>query len=62
MIWDKGEYELIEGDDPLKELEKGKLVFRLNGNKLKGDFVLIKIKGKENNWLLIKKKEDSIKK
>ncbi len=59
LIWDKGEYELIEGDDPLKELEKGKLVFRLNGKKLKGDFALIKMKGKENNWLLIKKKEDS---
>ncbi len=56
-IWDKGEYELIEGDDPIKELEKGKIVFRLNGNRLKGEFVLIKMKGKGENWLLIKKKE-----
>ena len=58
LIWDKGEYELIEGDDPLKELENGKIVFRLKGNRLKGAFALIKMKGKENNWLLIKKKDD----
>ncbi len=58
LIWDKGEYELIEGDDPLKELEKGKIVFKLNGKKLKGAFALIKMKGKENHWLLIKKKDE----
>lgn len=58
LIWDKGEYTLVEGDDPLKELEKGKLVFRLNGKKLKGEFALIKMKGKDDSWLLIKKKDE----
>ena len=51
----------MEGED-LEELEKGKLVLRLNGNKLKGEFALIKMKGKENNWLLIKKKDEFAKK
>ena len=57
FIWDKGEYSLVEGDDPLRELEKGKIVFKLYGDKLKGEFVLIKMKGKGSNWLLIKKKD-----
>lgn len=57
FIWDKGEYSLVEGSDPLRELRKGKIVFKLNGSKLKGKFVLIKMKGKGDNWLLIKKKE-----
>jgi len=58
LIWDRGEYTLVEGDDPIKELEKGKLVFKLNGKKLKGEFALIKMKGKDDSWLLIKKKDE----
>jgi bifunctional non-homologous end joining protein LigD len=50
-IWDKGEYEL------LKRTEK-EIKFRLNGNKLKGTYVLLKFeKGGENSWLLIKAKD-----
>jgi len=44
-------------------LAKGDLKFRLNGKRLKGDFALIKMKGrrpgsKGNEWLLIKKHDD----
>lgn len=49
IIWDNGTYELIEKTD------KG-LVFKINGNKLKGTFVLFKFKP-PNNWLFFKKKE-----
>src|SRR5437868_10863882 len=45
-------------------LAKGDLKFRLNGKRLKGDFALIKMRGrrpgsKGNEWLLIKKHDDA---
>ena len=47
VIWDKGEYELLERSE-------GKIKFRLNGKKLRGDFVLIRFPKVKNGWLLIK--------
>jgi bifunctional non-homologous end joining protein LigD len=46
-------------------LAKGDLKFRLNGKRLKGDFALIKMKGrrpgsKGNEWLMIKKHDDHV--
>lgn len=49
-IWDKGRFTLKAGSVP-----EGKLEFTLFGEKLKGDFVLVRMKGKEKEWLLIKK-------
>ena len=46
LIWDKGEYELLER-------EEGKIKFRLKGEKLKGDFVLIRFPKVKNGWLLM---------
>ncbi len=44
--------------------EKGDFKFRLNGEKLKGAFVLAKMKraryGKDNEWLLIKKSDETV--
>ena len=58
VVWDQGEYSLLEGDDPLEALERGKLIIELRGKILKGSFTLVKMKGRgENNWLLIKKKD-----
>jgi len=49
-IWDKGNYELIEKDDK-------KIVVKINGKKLNGEYVLLnsKLGGKKENWLLFKK-------
>ncbi|GGA99183.1 DNA ligase D [Puia dinghuensis] len=42
----------------LKGLREGSLKFRLNGQKLKGEFALVRTKGKEeNSWLLIKHRD-----
>jgi bifunctional non-homologous end joining protein LigD len=46
-------------------LAKGDLKFRLNGKRLKGDFALIKMRGrrpgsKGNEWLMIKKHDDQV--
>jgi bifunctional non-homologous end joining protein LigD len=59
MLWDRGTYELL-GDQPaLDQLARGDLKFRLHGKKLKGEFaiVLMKGRGKGNEWLLLKKKD-----
>jgi DNA ligase D-like protein (predicted 3'-phosphoesterase) len=47
-IWDKGHYAL-------KERDEDKLVFEIKGNKLKGDYCLVRFKGRKN-WLFFKKK------
>lgn len=62
IVWDNGTY--LPADDykgsaetKLKAgLHKGHLSFIMKGKKLKGEFSLVKLKGKqENAWLLIKK-------
>ena len=64
-IWDEGTYSDIERSDGEARVAKlraglkaGNLKFKLNGKKLKGDFALVKLKGKQDNaWLLIKHKD-----
>jgi len=59
VVWDQGNYRLLEGDDPVKALKGGKIIVELEGNILKGCFVLVKMKGRgEKNWLLIKRKDE----
>lgn len=61
IVWDNGTYisdEKTENQEKalLADLKKGRLSFILKGKKLKGEFSLVKLKGKqENAWLLIKK-------
>ena len=59
MLWDRGTFELL-GDTPGQaQIERGDLKFRLQGEKLRGEFALVRMKnrGKGNEWLLIKKKD-----
>ncbi|HYA43739.1 MAG TPA: DNA polymerase ligase N-terminal domain-containing protein [Syntrophobacteraceae bacterium] len=61
MVWDRGSWE-PEGD-PHEGYAKGDLKFKLHGEKLKGSWVLARMKGKAGeegkNWLLIKKRDDA---
>ena len=61
MLWDRGTFELIGEDDGLTQIARGDLKFILHGEKLSGSFaiVLMKNRGKGNEWLIIKKKDDS---
>jgi bifunctional non-homologous end joining protein LigD len=62
MLWDRGTFELV-GDTPGEaQMARGDLKFRLDGEKLKGEFAIIhmkpRAKGKGNEWLLIKKRDE----
>jgi bifunctional non-homologous end joining protein LigD len=59
MVWDRGTFHLEGSADALKQLAKGEIKFSLNGEKLRGSFVLIKLKKSEkgNEWLMIKHKD-----
>ncbi len=59
MVWDRGTFENMK-DKPLGEaLEDGHVEVRIRGEKLKGGWALIQMKGRgEKNWLLIKMKDE----
>ncbi len=57
MLWDEGEW--TPHGDPAKGLKEGSLKFRLNGQRLKGDWALVKMKSQNGEpWLLIKEKDE----
>jgi bifunctional non-homologous end joining protein LigD len=63
MLWDRGTYELLDAEvSAADQLERGDFKFRLAGEKLHGDFALVRMKrrpgGKGNEWLLIKKRDE----
>jgi len=77
IVWDVGTWQplspvAVNGKyvpgteaDAAAMLAKGDLKFRLNGKRLKGDFALIKMRGrrpgcKGNEWLMIKKHDDHV--
>src|SRR5262249_6069662 len=60
LLWDRGSFELLGGVPAKDQLGRGDLKFRLHGEKLKGDFALVrmKVRGKGNEWLIIKKRDE----
>src|SRR5271163_2887976 len=77
MVWDVGTWQplsptMVNGKyvptteaEAAKMIAKGDLKFRLNGKRLKGDFALIKMRGrragsKGNEWLMIKKHDQYV--
>src|SRR6266700_318238 len=59
MVWDRGTYAVEGNLDARKQLEQGEIKFNLNGEKLRGSFVLVKLKQSEkgNEWLMIKHRD-----
>jgi bifunctional non-homologous end joining protein LigD len=59
-VWDTGTYSLFEGTDPEREHAKGMLKLTFHGERMHGNFALIKMpKGNDDDpWLLIKEKDD----
>jgi len=63
MLWDRGYWAPEPGVDAEKALKKGELKFVLEGERLHGGWVLVRMKkdrtgGKRENWLLIKHRDE----
>ncbi|MBO0903016.1 DNA ligase D [Jiella sonneratiae] len=60
MLWDTGSWKPL--GDVAEGLERGELKFELSGKRLKGRWVLVRMKPrkkeKRENWLLIKEKDE----
>jgi len=52
MVWDLGSYEALS-EHPSKDLSGGKLHFALHGEKLEGEWYLVRLRD-EKNWLLVR--------
>jgi bifunctional non-homologous end joining protein LigD len=61
LLWDKGVWT-PEDADPLAALRKGRLHFRLDGEKLHGSWILTRTRGNEDRpaWLLIKRHDEEV--
>lgn len=61
MLWDQGTWEPVEGKS-WKDIDKGHLHFILHGERMKGEWLLIRLKPKpgekRENWLLRKIADD----
>src|SRR5207248_5187488 len=61
IVWDRGTW--TPDGNPHEGLRKGKLEFELDGEKLRGRWVLVRIAGRQRsakpNWLLIKRHDNA---
>src|SRR3954451_4983555 len=58
MLWDRGTWTPEPGKDPSKTLEKGHLHFTLDGERMKGEWVMFRLSPRPGergeNWILKK--------
>ena len=59
VIWDSGTFEPEGSMSASEQINRGEIKFKLFGQKLKGSFVLVRIRGNgdKKNWLLIKHRD-----
>lgn len=53
--WDEGTYESLGDTSALEQLEASRLDFELKGERLRGAFTLVRMNGREGQWLLMKR-------
>jgi len=63
QLWDRGHWHAEGKLSAEKQLEQGELKFQLDGERLRGSFVLVRMRhdrdgGKRTNWLLIKHRDE----
>ena len=61
VVWDRGTFTVPEEEDPPeRQFEAGRMVFTLQGRKLRGGFALARFMGGRDGdqWLLIKRKDE----
>jgi bifunctional non-homologous end joining protein LigD len=58
MLWDRGTWTPAPGKDPRKTIEEGHLHFTLHGERMNGEWVMFRLKGRPGerteNWMLKK--------
>jgi bifunctional non-homologous end joining protein LigD len=58
MLWDRGRWEPEPGKDPSKTIDEGHLHFTLEGERMKGEWVMFRLKGRPGDrqepWMLKK--------
>ncbi|MEK7701867.1 MAG: DNA polymerase ligase N-terminal domain-containing protein, partial [candidate division NC10 bacterium] len=55
IVWDRGWYRLVKDRPAREQLERGTLEFELFGFKLRGQWTLARMSGKDREWLLLKR-------
>lgn len=63
QLWDRGFWQPIGDRSAEEQIKKGELKFALEGERLHGSFVIVRMKGdryggKRTNWLLIKHRDE----
>jgi len=59
IVWDWGRWTPAKEEAPLAAIEAGELHFDLDGEKLRGRFVLVRTRGRgKSSWLLLHKHDD----
>lgn len=63
LVWDRGTW-IAEDADPESAFQSGLVKFRLEGEKLRGRWMLVRMKPREGekgeNWLLVKEHDDEV--
>jgi bifunctional non-homologous end joining protein LigD len=64
IVWDWGRWEPEETDDPAAAIRSGELKFRLDGEKLRGRFTIVRTDGQmgrddRDKWLLLHKRDEA---
>src|SRR5574338_528799 len=63
VVWDRGTW--TPKGDPVRDYRRGRLEFRLDGERLQGAWILVRMKGGEHtekDWLLIKLDDETARK
>ncbi|MDD5354826.1 MAG: DNA ligase D, partial [bacterium] len=58
IIWDEGTYDFVGDGNMQQGLAKGHLSVIFKGKKLCGEYSLVKLKNRDNQWLIIKKADE----
>ena len=64
MMWDRGTWAPVPGKDPRKTLEQGHLHFSVDGERMQGEWILIRTRGRpgdrKENWILKKVTDEHV--
>ena len=58
IIWDNGTYDMVDPESPELGWKKGKFHFVLHGNKLKGEWVLVRGSREPKQWIFFKIRDE----